>query len=59
MPKVRINISEEKLGDLIRLLDRNQSPETGAMLLGAELEHQPDSEEEKPESEHRTIGVSF
>jgi len=39
---IHIKISEEKLAELIRLLDSNQPPEACAMLLEADLVHVPD-----------------
>ena len=46
---IHIRISEEKLPELIRLLDRDQSPETCAMLLNVDLVHVPDEESIKRE----------
>ena len=53
---IYIRISEEKLAELIRLLDRNQPPETCAMLLGADLVHVPEEKLRKRDEWDRLFG---
>jgi hypothetical protein len=53
---IHIRISEEKLAELIRLLDRNQSPEACAMLLDADFVHVPDDEMKKRFARDRIFG---
>lgn len=56
--RIYITAPEDKLGDLIRMLDRQNSPEACAMVLGLDLVHVP---EEIPETDplDRVYGVSY
>lgn len=53
---IHIKISEEKLAELIRLLDRNQTPETCAMIVGFDLVHVPDEELQKRDTRDILFG---